>query len=572
MEKNKITKNTDKPEDKFAERKQLEETLKDNEEKYSQLIETTDTGYVIIDSQGRVLDTNNEYVRLSGYKKKEEILGKNVIEWTADHSLEKNKQAVQSCIRNGMIRNLEIDYVDKQGKITPVEINATVINTNKGKQILTLCRDITERKHLEHQVGERMKELTALYSLAEITERIGITLDELYQEFTNILPKGWQYPAIACARMVIGDREFRTENFRESAWKQSAPVKVKESVGGMIEVSYLEEKPEEDEGPFLKEERLLIDALAERLGRINERKQLEETKRESEERFRSLFESSRDAIMTIEPPDWNFTSGNPATLEMFKVKSEKEFISYTPGDLSPAKQPDGRPSPKKAKEMIEIAMREGSNFFEWTHKRLTGEDFPANVLLTRVEWAKKQFIQATVRDITESKKADASIRESEEKYSAIFNASADGILIADIETKKFNFANPAICRMLGYSQAELSQMSVMDIHPKKDLPFVLSEFEAQAKNIKTLSENLPCQKKDGSIFYADVNATKFVINGHQYNVGLFRDNTERKKAEEKIKQKNLNLERFNNVSINRELKMIELKNEIKNLKDKLGEK
>ena len=446
MEKNKITKNTDKPEDKFAERKQLEETLKDNEEKYSQLIETTDTGYVIIDSQGRVLDTNNEYVRLSGYKKKEEILGKNVIEWTADHSLEKNKQAVQSCIRNGMIRNLEIDYVDKQGKITPVEINATVINTNKGKQILTLCRDITERK------------------------------------------------------------------------------------------------------------------------------QLVESLKKSEERFRSLFESSRDAIMTIEPPDWNFTSGNPATLEMFKVKSEKEFISYTPGDLSPAKQPDGRPSPKKAKEMIEIAMREGSNFFEWTHKRLTGEDFPANVLLTRVEWAKKQFIQATVRDITESKKADASIRESEEKYSAIFNASADGILIADIETKKFNFANPAICRMLGYSQAELSQMSVMDIHPKKDLPFVLSEFEAQAKNIKTLSENLPCQKKDGSIFYADVNATKFVINGHQYNVGLFRDNTERKKAEEKIKQKNLNLERFNNVSINRELKMIELKNEIKNLKDKLGEK
>jgi len=112
--------------------------------------------------------------------------------------------------------------------------------------------------------------------LSKLIERKGITLDELYEEFANILPESWQYPKITCARIVMGHSEFRTKNFAESAWRQSAPVKVHESVVGSIEVDYLKEMPEEDEGPFLKEERLLIDAISERLGKITERKQKEE--------------------------------------------------------------------------------------------------------------------------------------------------------------------------------------------------------------------------------------------------------------------------------------------------------
>jgi K+-sensing histidine kinase KdpD len=117
-----------------------------------------------------------------------------------------------------------------------------------------------------------MKELKAFYYLAEIVEREGITLEKLYQEFVKVLPKSWQYPEIACARVVLGGEEFRTENYRESAWKQSASIKVNKTTKGFIEIYYLEEKPGEDEGPFLKEERQLIDAIAERLGHIIERK------------------------------------------------------------------------------------------------------------------------------------------------------------------------------------------------------------------------------------------------------------------------------------------------------------
>jgi PAS domain S-box-containing protein len=128
--------------------------------------------------------------------------------------------------------------------------------------------------------------------------------------------------------------------------------------------------------------------------------------RASEEMFRGLFESSRDAIMTLEPPTWEYTSANPATLTMFGARTIDEFVALQLRQVSPLIQPDGRASAEKAGEMIGHAMREGFHFFEWTHRRITGEVFPTTVLLTRVELAGKQFLQATVRDITESKRVE----------------------------------------------------------------------------------------------------------------------------------------------------------------------
>ncbi|MEI6148782.1 MAG: PAS domain-containing sensor histidine kinase [bacterium] len=132
---------------------------------------------------------------------------------------------------------------------------------------------------------------------------------------------------------------------------------------------------------------------------------LEKTaRRVSEERFRLLFECSRDAIMTLEPPAWRFMSGNPATVHMFRAADEQDFTARQPWTLSPERQLDGRLSVEKAKEMIETAMREGFHYFEWTHARIGGEEFPADVLLTRIELGGKAFLQATVRDITEQKR------------------------------------------------------------------------------------------------------------------------------------------------------------------------
>ena len=268
--------------------------------------------------------------------------------------------------------------------------------------------------------------------------------------------------------------------------------------------------------------------------RVQERHLIEDALSRSEERFRALYESSRDAIMTLAPPDWRFRSGNPATVSMFRAKDEHDFISHEPWALSPERQPDGRESGEKAKEMIETAMRDGSNFFEWTHTRTDGEDFSATVLLARMEVAGKTFLQATVRDITEQKEMAVELVESEERYRVLFDGAVEGILVADIETQKLLFANQAICELLGYSEDELTCMDVQGIHPKESLAMVMETFEAQARGDLSVTE-MPCLCSDGRIIFADVKTNTVKLKGRHCIVGFFSDVTLRKQAE-KLKQ------------------------------------
>jgi PAS domain S-box-containing protein len=151
---------------------------------------------------------------------------------------------------------------------------------------------------------------------------------------------------------------------------------------------------------------------------ITDRKRIETALGASETRFRMLFEKSRDALMTLAPPSWSFTSANPATVAMFGARGEAEFVSGGPWQYSPERQPDGRASADKAKEMIETAMRQGSHSFEWTHRRLSGEDFPATVLLTRIEIDGQSFLQATVRDETERVQYQTELRQAKEEAEA----------------------------------------------------------------------------------------------------------------------------------------------------------
>lgn len=253
-------------------------------------------------------------------------------------------------------------------------------------------------------------------------------------------------------------------------------------------------------------------------------------------RYHGLFLASMDAVMTLEPPTWKFTSGNAATLKMFGMKSEKEFVAYPPWKLSPERQFDGRPSSEKAKEMIEIAMKKGSNFFEWTHRRKNGEDFFANVMLSKVKDNGKFFLHAIVRDIDKQKKLELSLIESEEKFRKVFDDAAEGILLAEVGMKKFYMGNKAMCKMLGYTAAEIKTLGVKDIHPKKDLHHVLCQFEKQVKGKLLVAMDLPVKRKDGSIFYADIKSSAVTIAGKSYMMGFFRDNTQRRELDQVLEE------------------------------------
>jgi len=153
-----------------------------------------------------------------------------------------------------------------------------------------------------------------------------------------------------------------------------------------------------------------------------------------------------------------------------------------------------------------------------------------------------------VRDITARKRVEKALRDSETRYRTLFEVHADGILIADVDTKELLYTNPAIQQIFGYTKEELLSMTMKDLHPKAALPHVIAEFEAQARGEKNLAADLPCVRKDGSVFYADINTSSLLLQGRLCNVGFFRDITERKQAEAKLKERETSyFELFNTV-------------------------
>jgi PAS domain S-box-containing protein len=162
-------------------RSESEKELRESESRYRALVETTRTGYVIINKEGRVLDANTEYVRLTGRRDLKEVLGRTVMEWTAPNQVDHNAAAVAQCAKDGYIFNFEVDYIHPNGEKMPVEVNAYVITKGGVPQILTLCRDISTRRaseaqilslnqNLEVRVRERTAELTK--ANAELTAQI----------------------------------------------------------------------------------------------------------------------------------------------------------------------------------------------------------------------------------------------------------------------------------------------------------------------------------------------------------------------------------------------------------------
>lgn len=132
-----------------------------------------------------------------------------------------------------------------------------------------------------HELGERVKELKCLYGISKLISNLNLSIDEVFQLAAELLPPSWQYPDITCGRITLHGVEYKTENYRDSQWNQSAGIFIKGEKAGVVEVNYLREMPPIDEGPFLKEERHLIDALGILLGNIARKKEDEENLKNS---------------------------------------------------------------------------------------------------------------------------------------------------------------------------------------------------------------------------------------------------------------------------------------------------
>lgn len=128
--------------------------------------------------------------------------------------------------------------------------------------------DETEYSKVERALCERIKELNCLYGISQLAEQHFNSIDNLLGELVNFLPHAWQYPDITCARIVFKGKTYKSEGFKVTEWRQFSRIYVYSEPVGEVAMFYLEECPPADEGPFLKEERALLGALADQIGTI----------------------------------------------------------------------------------------------------------------------------------------------------------------------------------------------------------------------------------------------------------------------------------------------------------------
>ena len=172
-------------------RESIMDALQESEKKYRTLIETTGTGFVIVGHEGVVLDANNEYVRLTGCQELSQIVGRSVVEWTAPYEKKKNEEAVKQCFEQGYVRNLEIDYIDREGNITPIEINATVVELADTEDHHAVQRHIRRRQaetalHRNEDMLQRSQKIARLGSYALDVQRGTWTCTPTLEEIFGI--------------------------------------------------------------------------------------------------------------------------------------------------------------------------------------------------------------------------------------------------------------------------------------------------------------------------------------------------------------------------------------------------
>ncbi len=117
-------------------------------------------------------------------------------------------------------------------------------------QAIPQADEVNDINRLRHMMQERIKELQAFYAMTEIVEEEGESLPGIYQRVIDTIVNSWQYPEVTCGRLFINSREYITRNYQNTSWKQEAPIKVKGSLVGVIEIYYLDQRPSEERDPF----------------------------------------------------------------------------------------------------------------------------------------------------------------------------------------------------------------------------------------------------------------------------------------------------------------------------------
>lgn len=402
----------------ITERRRKEEALLDAKEFLSILLENTPIPILLINPDKSIRFVNPALEKATGFSSGELIGRKPPYPWWAEEAMEESSKNFEQAFYNGS-EGIEKLFKKKTGRrfwvksfFKPVRENGAV------KYCLITWIDITERKNAE----EDLKESEQRYRNVVDNIGIGLAIISPNMEILSINNeiKRW-FPTIDETQKPICYRYFNCPP-RESICPYCPIIKtlsdgkiheaLTETPAGSKIINYrITSSPiKNKDGNIIAVIKIVEDVTA--------RKRLRQVLKDTEKKYQTLYESSRDAIILLSPEE-GFFGGNLAAIEMFGFTNEEELRSYhTLESLSPEYQSDGTLSSIKAQQNIAIALEKGSLFFAWKHKRLNGAEFFSTVLLTRIDLNGKSILQVTIRDVSSQKWAEEELIERQKQLEA----------------------------------------------------------------------------------------------------------------------------------------------------------
>ncbi|MHC4507456.1 MAG: two-component system sensor histidine kinase NtrB [Planctomycetota bacterium] len=271
---------------------------------------------------------------------------------------------------------------------------------------LKLETEISNRPLDQRELQQRLKHLKCLYGLSKIVNRQGIPLKQIFQETVSLIRDAFRYPNAMCVRITFDGIRYEMDNFKKSESSRHTRIKAQGEDVGVIEVYHLAGTSKSGEDVFLKEEIDLLNAVAEWLGSIAERKKAEEKLR----LFRNLIERSNDCIFAVEPKWGRFLDVNNRACDSLGYAQKELLNMMTIKDIE-----ESLPDDESWRKQVEQLKQKNDIVKESRYRRKDGTTFFVETSLRLVSQEKQDYIIAIARDVTERKRAETTLKTAQEK-------------------------------------------------------------------------------------------------------------------------------------------------------------
>jgi PAS domain S-box-containing protein len=499
------------------------------------LFDVASDSILVHDMDGRIVYFNESAYKTRGYTR-DEFQRLSIKDLEVPDNPRFFGTRISEMLKNGEA-TFEAANFRKDKSTFPVEINARVIESDGRKLILSIARDITERKKSAEALEKSEQEYSSLFSnmidgfayCQMIFDKKNNPIDFIYIRINDAFEKitGLKRDSVLGKRVTIaipGIKETNPELFE---------------IYGRVALTGQKEKFESYLKPLNMW--LQVSVYCPRKGYFaaifedtTKRKLIEEELKASEKKYETTFEASVDALMLLD--EKGFFDCNKSTLVLFGAKSVEEFTKNHPADLSPPNQPDGTPSMEAAMNHINKAYETGTDSFFWVHKRMDGTVFSADVLLTRMPLNGRVVLHATVRDITQQKENEEKLKQAEEKHRTLLNAA--NVLVQSIDAEgRYVYVNDEWKKVLGYTGKDLQTINMMNVVRADQIQHCMSIFQQVMEGKSIHDVETVFVAKNGSEIIVSGNACPIFKDGKFVStVAFFEDITERKKIEVNLKE------------------------------------